>query len=405
MSEQRWMVRVNDKDYGPADFQTLVEWKEEGRVIPENLVRAANADFWTTAADIPGLFAQATIGNPDPLETPTHHEGRGVEREPLTEQSSAISAGRTRENVETEGSATAEGGPARGFFGILGQTCRIFGRNFSQFICLTILVVLPSVCAQLASVWMQDAPGKEVDARTLVLGAFAFCMFVLSVVLWPIYIGAVQIISAEGLGGRRLGFLAALNEAVKFWPRVAVLCIFVYGVFFLLTVFALGIALMLAAGTDSIPVILFAMALLFLQVWMFSRFFINVMFWQQFAVLENTGVFESLRESRRLARGRGDLPWYQSPWWRGAMIVSIWIAAILAIALYSNWSAWNQEWNVTMTTRDPQLLLQKITAIEQARGFNVLSFSLGLVQKLFQPLLGIAFVVLYFDAKKVAGDE
>jgi hypothetical protein len=52
-----------------------------------------------------------------------------------------------------------------------------------------------------------------------------------------------------------------------------------------------------------------------------------------------------------------------------------------------------------LNVRDPQALVQKITAIEQARGFNVLGFSLGIVQKLFQPLLGIAFVVLYFESK------
>ncbi|HJT45183.1 MAG TPA: hypothetical protein VJ721_02825, partial [Chthoniobacterales bacterium] len=290
--------------------------------------------------------------------------------------------------------------PSRSFLGILGETFRVFGKSFWQFICLTILAMFPSVCGQLASVWMQNASDAEVNVRTLVLGAFAFCMFVLSVVLWPIYIAGIQVISAETLAGHRVGFLAALNHAVKFWPRIAALCLFVYGVFFLLTMFALAIALMIVAGADSMLVILFAMALLVVQVWMFGRFFINVLFWQQFAVLENAGVFESLRASRELARGDAGVAWYKKPWWRGALIVSIWLAILLAIALYSDWPALNQEWNAIRTIPDPQLLVQKITAIEQARGFNVIGFSLSLLQKIFQPLLGVAFVVLYFEAKK-----
>ena len=77
---------------------------------------------------------------------------------------------------------------------------------------------------------------------------------------------------------------------MRFWPRVAALSFFVYGVFFLLTLFGLGIALIVVAGASSLLLIFVALALLALQVWMFGRFFVNVLFWQQFAVLENAGV-------------------------------------------------------------------------------------------------------------------
>jgi hypothetical protein len=132
---------------------------------------------------------------------------------------------------------------------------------------------------------------------------------------------------------------------------------------------------------------------------MFGRFFINVLFWQQFAVLENTGVVDSLRESRFLARSGRNLPWFQRPLWRGAFIVSIWTALVLAITLGPEWATLTHYINELMTTQDPQALLQKLTATEQAHGFNILGFALGILQRILQPLVGIAFVLLYFESK------
>jgi hypothetical protein len=176
--------------------------------------------------------------------------------------------------------------------------------------------------------------------------------------------------------------------------------VFVYGVFFLLIVFALLISAMIVAAGSSLFVIFLALALLFLQVWMFGRFFINVLFWQQFAVLENAGVVDSLRESRHLAHSGPELPWFQRPLWRGAFIASLWFALVLAIALISQWTTLQRYFNELMTTQDPQALLQKLTESQQARGFDVLSFVLSLLQKIFQPLVGIAFVILYIDSRR-----
>src|SRR6266481_3173988 len=69
---EEWIVRVQGKDYGPADIDTLREWKKEGRLLPENEARPANADptavadsakevLWSTAAAIPGLFDVAAV--------------------------------------------------------------------------------------------------------------------------------------------------------------------------------------------------------------------------------------------------------------------------------------------------------------------------------------------------------
>jgi hypothetical protein len=224
-------------------------------------------------------------------------------------------------------------------------------------------------------------------------------MLILSIVMWPVYVAGIQILTADIVRGNRVSLISVLNEAVKFWPRVATLCIFVYGVFFLLMVFGLAIAAMSLAAGSSILVALVALALLVLQVWAFGRFFVNVLFWQQFAVLENAGFIDSLRESRDLARSGRDLPRFQRPLWRGALIASIWFAVVLAITFGGQWGTLHQYFNELMTTQDPQALVQQISEAQKASGFNVAAFALGVVEKILQPLVGIGFVVLYLDSK------
>ncbi|HET6888432.1 MAG TPA: GYF domain-containing protein, partial [Candidatus Udaeobacter sp.] len=55
-----WIVRVDGREYGPANIDTLREWKAEGRVLPVNEARPAGAELWTLAAEIPGLFEVET---------------------------------------------------------------------------------------------------------------------------------------------------------------------------------------------------------------------------------------------------------------------------------------------------------------------------------------------------------
>ena len=369
---EEWIVRVDGREYGPANIDTLREWKAEGRVLPANEARRADAELWTLAAEIPGLF------DGEPLATAD-----------ATQLNRSISPRQLPPVL-----------PSRGFGHILAETFRIYARGFLQFVPLTLLVVLPSVCGQLTAMWTQTVHPSDADLRALAAGGFAFLMFICSMAMWPVYISGIQIFTAEMAAGRRLGFLAGLNEAVRFWPRVAALCVFVYGVFFLLILFAFLIAAMIIAGASSLFVIFLALGLLVLQVWMFGRFFVNVLFWQQFAVLENEGVVDSLRESRNLAHSGRELPWFQRPKWRGAFIASLWLAFVLAIALISGWTTLQHSFNELMTTQDPQALLQKLTEAQQARGFDVLGFTLGLLQKILQPLIGIAFVVIYIESRR-----
>jgi hypothetical protein len=365
---EEWIVRVHGKEYGPADVETLREWKAEGRLLPGNEARRADVDLWTIAAEIPGLFTRPGAANHrQAFAADIHHPASSIERRSLAK--------------------------------ILAQTLAIYWRGFFQFLSLTLLVVLPSVCGQLATLWTQTEQGSDVDLSALAAGGFVLLMFVLSMVMWPVYVAGIQILTAEIAASRRVGFVAALNQAVRFWPRVAVLCIFVYGVFFLLTVFGFGIALMVVAGASSLLLIFFALALLILQVWMFGRFFINVLFWQQFTVLEGAGFADSLRGSKNLAHSGRDLPWFQRPSWRGVFIASLWFAFMLGVTLGPEWTTLQHYFSELMTTQDPQALVQKLTEAQQARSFDISSFALSILQKILQPLLGIAFVLLYLDSK------
>ena len=362
---EEWIVRVQGKEYGPADIDTLLEWKKEGRLLPDNEARTTGADLWSTAAAIPGLFDVRTLAAAS---------ARAQIAPPLQTQH-------------------------RSFGQILTETLQIYRKGFFQFLGLTLVVLLPSICSQLTTALIQTQQASGGDLRVLAGGSFAFLMFVLSIAMWPVYVAGIQILTVEIASGRRLGLVALLNEAVRFWPRVAALCIFVYGVFFLLIVFGFAIAAIALAGASSLLLVFFALALLILQVWMFSRFFVNVLFWQQFAVLENAGFIDVLRFSRNLARSGRDLPWFERPFWRGAFIASLWFAFVLVVTLVSEWTTLHHYFNQFVTTQDPQKLLQQLTEAQQARGFDVSAFALNFLQKVLQPLLGIAFVVLYLDCK------
>jgi len=157
-----WIVRVQGTEYGPANIETLREWKAEGRLLPVNEARQADVDLWTTAAEIPGLFSVppvVPISEPLPLQTP-------------------IPVAR------------------RTFAEILVETVQIYRKGFFQFLGLTLLVLLPSICSQLTTAFLQPPQGSNVDLRSVVAAGVAFLAFIVSIVMWPVYIAGIQILTA-----------------------------------------------------------------------------------------------------------------------------------------------------------------------------------------------------------------
>ena len=136
---EMWIVRVRGKEYGPVDFETLREWKKEGRVLPANEVRNVGVDLWTTADKIPYLFGPVQVAARS--EAPTSR---------------------------------------RSLRNILIESWRIYRKGFWQFLGLSALVVVPSICGQLSSVAVGSPVNMEIDARTLLAAMFNLCMLLLS---------------------------------------------------------------------------------------------------------------------------------------------------------------------------------------------------------------------------------
>src|SRR5215475_1691863 len=132
MSDE-WIVRVEGREYGPANIETLREWKAEGRLLPVNEARRTDVDLWTTAAEIPGLFDLGALA--------------------------AASARRlTQPPVQLS---------RRSFAEIIAETLQIYRKGFFQFLGLTLLVLLPSICSQLATAFVQPPQVSNIDVLSV----------------------------------------------------------------------------------------------------------------------------------------------------------------------------------------------------------------------------------------------
>jgi hypothetical protein len=372
---EQWIVRVQGQEYGPADLETLREWRDEGRLLPANQARPVDVDLWTKAAEIPGLFRSADVAAAEPGLSPSNESAAG--RLPQA-------------RLQPHRRSVAQ---------ILTETLRIYRKGFFQFLCLTLLVALPSICAQLSGAALGASPEMNADLRTLIAAMFTFCMLLLSLAAWPAFIAGIQIVTAEIAAGRKARIFVPIYQVVKFWPRVAMLCILVYGAYFFWTVLPLAIIWMIMSGPLSLLSTFLVLVVLAFQVWIVGRLFVNFLFWQQFAVLAESDAASALRQSKNLARSGHELPWFRRPLWRGVLLFSIWSAFVLAINVGPEWPSMRHYFHQLTTSQDPQALLQAITTSSKSQAFNLASFILGLVQMLLRPLLGIAFVLLYFDSQ------
>jgi hypothetical protein len=353
-----WMVRVQGREYGPVDTDTLQEWKAEGRLIRENELRAVDEERWIPAGEFPEFFADET---PPPIPPPSRTLGQ-----------------------------------------IIIESVAVYVHGFRLFLVLTLLTALPSFCAQLSAPTRDISGATSLDPRNALAVLFSFLMLLLSLAMWPVFIAGIQIATAEVMAGRPLGIFELLRRALAFWPRLAALCLFVYGSYFLWTILPVAFMLVVALSGPSLIGALLELALLVFQVWITARLFTNFLFWQQFAVIAGLDINSSLRGSRELARSGRDLPWYSRPLWRGAVLASIWCAFALVVWLVSEWQTVQLYFEQILTQQDPQVLLQTLSAAS-AKSPRPLGVALGLLQIILRPWLGISFVVLYFDAKARLG--
>jgi hypothetical protein len=347
------MVRVQGREYGPVDTDTLREWKAEGRLIRENELRPVGDERWIAAGEFPEFFADEP---PPPLPP-----------------------------------------PSRTLAGIIVESVAIYVHGFPLFLVLTLLTAIPSFCGQLASPTRDLSSDMVLDPRNALAALFSFAMLLLSLAMWPVFIAGIQIATAEVMASRTIGIFDLLKRAFAFWPRVAGLCVFVYGNFFLWTALPVALIFVLILAGPSLISLFLALVLLVFQVWITARLFTNFLFWQQFAVLAGSDVNTTLRQSKELARSGQDLPWYSRPLWRGGVLVSIWGVVALLIALVSDWHLVQLYFQQITTGADPQSMVQALTTAKPPPA-GPLIIGLSILQVLLRPWLGISFVVLYYDS-------
>jgi hypothetical protein len=355
-----WFVRVHDKEYGPVDLDELLEWKAEGRLIAENPVRRADESDWTTAAAIPQLF-------PPPLP-----QAEGDERDPVRR---------------------------RTFGEIISETIGIYARGFPQFLGLALMVAIPSLGLKLSIAFVKMPEGEPLAGTARTAAAIAIVMLVTLLAVWPIFLAGIQFATADLAAGRAIRLGDILRRATNLWPRMVRLAAFVYGAFMFWIALPLVAVLALAASPSVIGVLLALLALAF-QIYMFGRLFINFMFWQQSAALARLEGAEALRDSKELARSRTDEPHWQRPLYRGAMLASIWVLIVIALALAVEMPF--MMWRLRGITDVEQAvaIMQALVRAPRPDALTIATYVLSSVANaVFRPLLGIAFVILYFDAK------
>ncbi len=362
-----WFVRVEGKEFGPVDLDTLHEWRAEGRVIPQNYLRRDGESAWMLASTLPELFPS----NPRPPALPNS------------------------ESVREPGELFRR----RSLVEILSETFLIYRKGFWPFLILSLLVGVPSFAFQLSWSFVHFPETGATSNATRIAAVIAMVSLAALLVAWPIFIGGLQFGVKEIAEGRALSIGPLLRRAINYWPRIARLCAFVYGSFLFWTGLPVLFILSLLASPTLISILIALLALCF-QVYMFSRLFINFLFWQQSCTIGDLDGAEALRESKELARSCTSEPFLQRPLYRGALIVSLWVVLLIAVAVLVELPFTMARFQGVTNFEDAYALMQKIMNAPVPDTLRILTDVLSsLAHTFLRPILGIAFVILYFDAK------
>jgi hypothetical protein len=364
MADQ-WIISVQGKEFGPVDVETLHEWKREGRLLPDNAARPVDVDSWTTAGEIPGLFDVA----PDLSAT------ERLAQPPLQLY-------------------------RRSFAQIFTETFQIYRKGFFPFFCFSLLTAVPAFFLQLNLPAFEMSNQAVASWNAIRPGFFSLSMCALFALVWPIFLAGIQLTSASVVQAGDLQLASLFGRSIRLWPRMAKLSLLVYGSYFFWSALPLVAAGALLIGEPSIIPILLALLILSFQVFMTARLWINFMFWQQSATLGDRSDLPALRESKMLARSRRGQHWLERPLYRGAIIVSIWIVLAMLVSSAVQFPFVLVRLRGATNLEQMQTMLQNLNSAHPTEPLMLSAYATSaLVHAVIRPLLGIAFVVLYFDAK------
>jgi hypothetical protein len=133
---------------------------------------------------------------------------------------------------------------------------------------------------------------------------------------------------------------------------------------------------------------------------MAGRLFINFLFWQQSATIGGLDGMNALRDSKELARSQSSTIASERPVFRGAMLASIWLVVLLGFSTAVELPFLLIRVQGVTTVEQASELVQNLMNAPTPDAMTIATYVLSsLVHALLRPLLGIAFVLLYFDAK------
>ena len=356
-------MRVLDKEYGPVTAQTLREWKADGRLIAENELRRVGDREWTRAGDHTLVFPDAQADAEPADETPGSFRSRTLPQ-------------------------------------ILVDTVRIYARGFIPFFVLALLVAIPSFVMKVSFAYVKvSAEGNFAGSppAALVIG---IAMLVLMLAVRPLFIGGVQFATAELEAGRRVGVAQVLARGRAMWPRIAKLFVVVWSNYLFWTALPLLAALIIGgAPASGVSVLIQTVAFAFL-LFMAGRLFINFMFWQQSAALGNLEGVEALKESKELARSRPEAPRLERPLYRGFVIAILWLMLLVGFSFAAELPFLVARLQGVGTIQEAREVVQALANASAPDSLAIATYALStFVHTLLAPLIGIAFVLLYFDAK------
>ncbi len=277
---------------------------------------------------------------------------------------------------------------------------RVYRTGFTRFFALALLVSLPSFFLQLAAPFLEMPKDQGPLAPVIASAAVVFLMLALLVIAWPFSVAATQLLAADLYAGRDPSLRDLLTRAKPLWTRLFTLGMIVYGSYLLWTIIPLLLAFSLVAGATTVSALLLTLLLLIFIAYMVARLFINFLFWQQAGVFGEGQALGALQESKDLARSGKELPRAERPLYRGAMIASLWLLAIIVL-------------NVAIELPVVALHFRGVTSLEQAATMmqsmatknspdlfsGLTTFLSCLVHAILRPWLAAIFVVLYLDTR------
>lgn len=355
-----WFARVLGKEYGPVDLATLREWRAEGRLIAENEVRADADPTWRPAIEFVEIFAETRA-------RPAEREDDLFRRRSLMQ--------------------------------IISESFGIYARGFLPLFAFALLVAVPSTAMKISLAYVHTQENGSIARESMVPAAIVVISFVLILMAWPIFLAGLQFATADLVAKQPIRFGDLFRRATNIWPRMSRLSIAVYGAFIFWT--ALPVVVILSIGSEpSVVSLLLALLALAVQVYMAGRLFINFMFWQQSATIGGLDGMDALRDSKELARSRSSAVATERPVFRGAMLASIWLLVLLAFSAAVELPFLFIRVQGITTIEEATALVQNLMNAPTPDAMTIATYILSsLVHALLRPLLGITFVLLYFDAK------